>query len=298
MSFSDFNSNGSNGSTAVPAWAQRATAPLVPTVDVATIKRAVNADVRELRKAADMLAKLAAGARKRPESAATVGDQLLSISAAARERARATSRMLREALGQVVEGTADHKQLTALSGDFKESLVKFQQQVEATTHLVTPIAPSAPAPPGDVETGSCACYASSGGGSGSSSGEAAGSSGDGASAAIDYAAQDQQMAQLATNEAVIADRNQGINKLSQDVQQVAEIFNDLALLVNEQGSHIDNIQTNIETAHANTTKGIRELGRAAQSQRKTRSRMCLIAVLVMVIMVLLVLALKFGTKSI
>ena len=51
------------------------------------------------------------------------------------------------------------------------------------------------------------------------------------------------------------------------VQAVAECFQDLALLVGEQGAHIDNIQTNLETAAERTAKGVDKLDSASKSQR-------------------------------
>ena len=57
------------------------------------------------------------------------------------------------------------------------------------------------------------------------------------------------------------------------VQEVSEIFQDLALLVDEQGTHIDNIQTNIESAATQTERGVQELHKANKHQKKARSRM-------------------------
>jgi len=71
------------------------------------------------------------------------------------------------------------------------------------------------------------------------------------------------------------------------VHEVAEIFQDLALLVNEQGSQIDNIQTNIEAAAVSTTRGVRELTRANRTQQRRRSRMCCLAVIIVIIVFLL-----------
>lgn len=198
MSYQDFGDDTSNtraGGSTVPAWASRANEPLVPSIDIAAIKKSVNADLKELRKAADLLAKLGAGAKKRPENGQTVGPQLLAISGAARERARATSRTLREALGIAQEGTSEHRALTALSDEFKQALIKFQQQVEATTHLVPPAAPQE-----DVETGggTLACWD---GGASASSSRGAGGSSD--LQTMDDAAREQQMAQVATIEAFL-----------------------------------------------------------------------------------------------
>lgn len=73
-----------------------------------------------------------------------------------------------------------------------------------------------------------------------------------------------------------------------------EIFQDLALLVDEQGTHIDNIQTNIESANRQTAKGVKQLATASRSQRKNRKRMCCFAVLLIFILVALMLVLKFA----
>ena len=140
MSYAEFGSTarpsggaGGGGSDSLPSWAQRANEPLVPAIDIATIKKAVSADLKEVRKATDKLAKLSAAAKKK--YGAAVGDELVAISSATRERARNTSRMLQEALAQVEDGSAEHRTLTLLSEDFKQTLRKFTQQVEATSHL-------------------------------------------------------------------------------------------------------------------------------------------------------------------
>jgi len=297
MSYQDFNdgsNGGGRGASAMPAWAARANEPLVASIDIAAIKKSVSADLKELRKATDLLAKLGAGAKKRPETKQTAGTQLLSISAAARERARATSRTLRDALSIAEDGTAEHKVLTALSDEFKQALLKFQQQVEATTHLMPAAVPSAMAP-NDMETGGGwdGCGASTGGHVSDGSTGAGSCSSD----AQQQEVHDQQVAQVAANEHLLEERAEGIGQIGQSVQQVADIMQDLALLVNEQGSHIDNIQTNIETAHVNTTRGVKELARANNYQRKTRGRMCIISVCVLVILIVLVLVLKFGLKA-
>ena len=78
------------------------------------------------------------------------------------------------------------------------------------------------------------------------------------------------------------------------VQEVSEIFQDLALLVDEQGTHIDNIQTNIESAARQTGKGVQQLASASRSQRKNRSRMCCFAMVLIFFLIALILVLKFA----
>jgi len=295
MSWGDMG--GSSGAPS-PGWAARANEPLVPAIDVAAVKKSVSADIKELVKAAAALEKLAAKAKKTRDAA--VGEQLLSISAAARERARTTSRTLRMALGMAEEGTADHKSLSALSDEFKQALINFQKQVEDSSYLVPPPPVAAAGPSssfGNLESGPPSGGIPMGAGDSGWGGSGGGSS---SIAPLDYAAQQQQQqqeeytAQLAANEAIIAERDQGIGHLARSVQEVADIYQDLALLVQEQGTQIDNIQTNIETAATQTEKGVGELQRANRSQKKARSRMCIIALCIMAVMIVLVLVLKFG----
>ena len=61
-----------------------------------------------------------------------------------------------------------------------------------------------------------------------------------------------------------------INQLAQDVEQVSELFTDMALLVNEQGENIDNIQTNIENSDTNIHKATHQLVKANTYQKRKR----------------------------
>jgi uncharacterized phage infection (PIP) family protein YhgE len=298
MSYAEFGGGasasgggGPGGTGPLPSWAQRANEPLVPALDIAAIKKTVSTDLKEVRKATDKLSKLSAAAKKK--YGAAVGDELVAISSATRERARGTSRVLQEALAQVEDGSSEHRALTQLSEDFKHTLKKFTQQVEATSHL----AAAAPGPACDLERGGMGCGASthetgSGGGGGSSSSQYGRSSGEHDLVSESQQMLEQQMSQVATNEQVIADREVNITHLARSVQEVNEIFQDLALLVNEQGTQIDNIQTNIETAATRTNAGVRELARASRSQRRARGRMLIITACVLVLLIVLYVVLR------
>ncbi|KAL0304860.1 UNVERIFIED_CONTAM: syntaxin, partial [Sesamum calycinum] len=52
--------------------------------------------------------------------------------------------------------------------------------------------------------------------------------------------------EIAFNEAIIEEREQGIKEIQQQIGEVNEIFKDLAVLVHEQGTMIDDIGSNIE----------------------------------------------------
>eukprot|EP00899_Mesostigma_viride_P021908 jgi/Mesvir1/29719/Mv00950-RA.1 len=69
------------------------------------------------------------------------------------------------------------------------------------------------------------------------------------------------------HEAIINERDAGIREVQQQIGQVNEIFKDLAVLINEQGQQLDDIEANIMRTHASTESAHRELTRAANSQK-------------------------------
>ena len=279
MSFQDAAS-----SSSMPSWAQRANEPLVPTLDLAAVKKDVQRDLKEIKRASDDIGRLA---KKRASKEA--GPQLLSISERTRERARGTSKRLREALVLATEGSADHEALMQLSNDFRAALKRFQQEAEGAA----PAAPGLPSTPtggagpsgqpGDIEVGIGGCRSPNDAPTGGLSQEQS---------------QTQEQLQVAAlNDSIIQEREGDIANIHRTVQEVSEIFQDLALLVDEQGAHIDNIQTNIESAGSQTAKGVQQLAKASRSQKKNRGRLCCCAVTLLIGVVALVLVLKFATGA-
>ncbi|KAA3469247.1 Syntaxin-22-like protein [Gossypium australe] len=77
--------------------------------------------------------------------------------------------------------------------------------------------------------------------------------------------------EIAFNEAIIDEREQGIQEIQQQIGEVNEIFKDLAVLVHEQGTMIDDIGTHIENSQAATSQAKSHLVKAAKSQRSNSS---------------------------
>ncbi|KAI4371516.1 hypothetical protein MLD38_019741 [Melastoma candidum] len=98
--------------------------------------------------------------------------------------------------------------------------------------------------------------------------------------------------ELAFNEAIIEEREQGIHEIQNQIGEVNEIFKDLAVLVNEQGTMIDDISTHIDNAHAATALGKSHLVKAAKTQRANSSLACLLLVMfgIVILIVVIVLA--------
>ncbi|KAI4372385.1 hypothetical protein MLD38_010622 [Melastoma candidum] len=98
--------------------------------------------------------------------------------------------------------------------------------------------------------------------------------------------------ELAFNEAIIEEREQGIQEIQNQIGEVNEIFKDLAVLVNEQGTMIDDISTHIDNARAATSLGKSHVVEAAKTQRANSSLACLLLVIfgIVILIVVIVLA--------
>ena len=68
----------------------------------------------------------------------------------------------------------------------------------------------------------------------------------------------------------LGQREQDINKLSQGVQEVSDLFMDISLLVSYQGNKLDNIENNISQTFENTQKANNQLHQAQKYQQKRR----------------------------
>ena len=91
------------------------------------------------------------------------------------------------------------------------------------------------------------------------------------------------------NNALIAEREQGIAEIQQQIGEVNEIFQDLAVLVNEQGQMIDDIEANIVSTAVRTKDARRELTKADKSQKAARNKMICLAIVIAVVLIVLIL---------
>ncbi|XP_065853736.1 syntaxin-22 [Euphorbia lathyris] len=94
--------------------------------------------------------------------------------------------------------------------------------------------------------------------------------------------------EIAFNEAIIEERDQGIKEVQQQINEVNEIFKDLAVLVHEQGVMIDDIGSNVEHSHAATAQGTTHLAKASKIQKSSSSLMCLLLVIFGIILLIVI----------
>ncbi|XP_024021702.1 syntaxin-22 [Morus notabilis] len=97
--------------------------------------------------------------------------------------------------------------------------------------------------------------------------------------------------EIVFNEAIIEEREQGIQEIQQQIGEVNEIFKDLAVLVHEQGAMIDDIGSNIEGAQAATAQGKSQLVKAAKTQRSNSSLTCLLLVIFGIVLLIVIIVL-------
>ncbi|KAG1362785.1 hypothetical protein COCNU_10G010040 [Cocos nucifera] len=77
--------------------------------------------------------------------------------------------------------------------------------------------------------------------------------------------------EIVFNEAIIEEREQGIQEIQQQIGEVNEIFKDLAVLVHDQGAMIDDINSNIENSEAATAQARTQLSKASKTQKSNSS---------------------------
>ncbi|KAF7253343.1 Syntaxin-7 [Varanus komodoensis] len=75
---------------------------------------------------------------------------------------------------------------------------------------------------------------------------------------------------------LIEERESAIRQLESDILDINEIFKDLGMMIHEQGDVIDSIEANVETAEVHVHQANQQLASAANYQRKSRKKMCII----------------------
>jgi len=89
------------------------------------------------------------------------------------------------------------------------------------------------------------------------------------------------------NQALIEERDQGIAEIQQQIGEVNEMFQDLAVLVNDQGEQLQDIESNIFVTSEATADARSQLVRAARSQRKNRRCWCWMSIIMILVLLLL-----------
>lgn len=94
--------------------------------------------------------------------------------------------------------------------------------------------------------------------------------------------------QIRQNDAIIEERDRGIHEIQSEIGEVNEIFADLAVLVQQQGGMIDDIEANVVAASARTGEAVVELRKAERHQRKSRGKLCVLMMIFGLVLLLII----------
>ncbi|XP_078069003.1 syntaxin-7-like isoform X2 [Mustelus asterias] len=85
---------------------------------------------------------------------------------------------------------------------------------------------------------------------------------------------------------LIKERESAIKQLESDILDINEIFKDLGMMIHEQGDLVDSIEANVETAEVHVQQANQQLSTAADYQRKSRKKMCILAIILVILAVI------------
>lgn len=103
-----------------------------------------------------------------------------------------------------------------------------------------------------------------------------------------------QMLALQENTAMVEEREREITQIVSTIAELQTIFKDLATLVIDQGTILDNIAYNIEMASQHVEEGVGELKKGEKYQKRSRKSLCILLLLVAVIVMFFVIILTKG----
>uniref|UniRef100_A0A3Q3GEN5 Syntaxin-7 n=1 Tax=Labrus bergylta TaxID=56723 RepID=A0A3Q3GEN5_9LABR len=86
---------------------------------------------------------------------------------------------------------------------------------------------------------------------------------------------------------LIQERELSIRQLESDITDINDIFKDLGMMVHEQGDMIDSIEANVENADVNVQNATQQLARAAEYQRSSRKKICILIIVLGVVAVII-----------
>jgi syntaxin 16 len=95
---------------------------------------------------------------------------------------------------------------------------------------------------------------------------------------------------------ILAERDKQIRQIAQSISQVVEIFRDLNTMVIEQGTLLDRIDHNIQTAEVHTRQAVTELKDANKQAKSATGKYCIMLMCLAVTCLLLLVLFKLGYK--
>lgn len=103
---------------------------------------------------------------------------------------------------------------------------------------------------------------------------------------------DEQIRQMMQNEESIMRRDRELRQILSSIVELNELFKEFATLVVEQGTLIDRIDYNIETAHSFVEQANEELRTAEKYQKMSRGSLCILLLVILFLAIGLFVGLK------
>ena len=98
---------------------------------------------------------------------------------------------------------------------------------------------------------------------------------------------------LVQNKMVIPDRSADIQNIVKSINDLASLFNELSVLVVEQGSILDRIDYNVEETVNSMKTGLKDLEKAESYQKASYSTYCIGILIVVIVILTFMLLLKY-----
>ena len=102
----------------------------------------------------------------------------------------------------------------------------------------------------------------------------------------------EQLALLEEQEATTQERDQEIQHIARSIEELSQIFKELAVLVIDQGTVLDRIDFNMEQVVEHTKEGVHQLVRAEENQKSAKATRCIICLLCAIFVMVLILIIK------
>eukprot|EP01038_Epipyxis_sp_PR26KG_P010407 gene10407-13979_t len=107
----------------------------------------------------------------------------------------------------------------------------------------------------------------------------------------------EQIFEVDTTADIVNSRDEEIARIATSIDELAKIFKELAVLVIDQGTILDRIDYNMETAVEHAKEGVKQLTKAEDHQKSAMATKCIIALVVLIIIMLGVLIWKHSSNK-
>jgi syntaxin 16 len=96
---------------------------------------------------------------------------------------------------------------------------------------------------------------------------------------------------------IVDQRDQEITNIAKSIEELAQIFKELAVLVIDQGTILDRIDFNMESAVEHAKEGIVQLEKAEEHQKNAVGLKCIALLIFLCVLMLILLILKHSGKK-